>query len=56
MNYGKTFMWVNVKVREKRREKTLMEELKTFQLKTTLHLPTLLQLYLEQIHSTTPHK
>ena len=33
-----------------------MEELKTFQLKTTLHLPALLQLYLEKVHSTTLRK
>ena len=29
-------MWVNVKVGEKRREKAFMEELKTFELKTTV--------------------
>ena len=38
-------MRVNVKVREKRREKAFIEELKRFQPKTTLHLPILLQLY-----------
>ena len=30
-----------------------MEELKKFQPKTTLHRPTLLQLYLGQVRSTT---
>ena len=33
-----------------------MEELKIFQSKTTLHLPTLLQLYPGQFHLTTREK
>ena len=33
-----------------------MEELKKFQPKTTLHLPALLQLYPEKVHSTTLQK
>ena len=45
-------MWVNVKIRQKRREQIFMEELKTFESKTTLLLPALLQLYLEQVRST----
>ena len=42
-------MWINVKIREKRREKVFMEEVKTFQPKTTLHLPTI-QLYSGHVH------
>ena len=58
MNQRKTIeiMWVNVKVGEKRREKVFMEELKIFQPKTTVQLPTLLQLSSGQDCSTTPHK
>ena len=43
-------MWVNVKVDGKRREKVFKEELKTI-----LQLPTLLQLYSEQVRSRTPN-
>ena len=58
MNQKKTLeiMWVNVKVGEKRRERAFMEELKTFESKTTVQLPTLLEFYPGQVHSTTPHK
>ena len=49
-------MWVNVKVSKKRKEKDFMEELKAFRPKATVQLPTLLQLYPEQVLSTTPHK
>ena len=46
-------MWVNVKAREKKRkEKTFMEEVKNISAKTTLHRPTLLQLYPGQIRAT----
>ena len=37
--------WVSVKVPEKGREKYFMKYIKTFQPKTALHLPTLLQLH-----------
>ena len=45
MNRRKTLetMWVNVKVRQKIKEKAFMEGLKTFQPKTTLPLPSLPQ-------------
>ena len=43
-------MWANVKVDGKRREKVFKEELKTI-----LQLPTLLQLYSEQVRSRTPN-
>ena len=33
-------MWVNVKFREKRRERALMDEVKTLQPKTSLATPT----------------
>ena len=53
MNQRKTFqiIWVNVKVRRKKRDKTFTEELKTFQPKATLQLPTLLKLYSGQVCS-----
>ena len=58
MNKRKTLenMWVNKKVLEKRKEKAFMKEAKKFQLKTTLHLPTLLRLYLRPLRSAKPHK
>ena len=40
-------------LRKKRRYKALMKEVKTFQLKTTLHLLTLLQFYSGQVRSAT---
>ena len=49
-------MWVKVKVGEERKEKAFMEKLKTFGPKTTVQLPTLFQLYPEQVRSTTQHK
>ena len=49
-------MWVNVKVGGKSREKSFMEELKTFEPKTIVQLPTLLQLYRGQVLSPTPRK
>ena len=54
MNKRKTLeiMWVKVKVGEKRKEKAFMEKLKTFGPKTTIQLPTLFQLYPEQVRST----
>ena len=45
-------MRVNIKVqKKKRKEKAFMEEVKILQPKTTLHLPTVLQLYPVQVHS-----
>lgn len=49
-------MWVNLKVREKRKGKAIVEKVKTFQPKTALHLPVLLQFYPGQVRATTPHK
>ena len=45
-------MWINVKEFEKKEDKDFYKEVKIFQPKTTLHLPTSLQLYIEQICST----
>ena len=52
-------MRVNIKVqkkkkkkkKKKRKEKAFMEEVKILQPKTTLHLPTVFQLYPVQVHS-----
>ena len=44
-------MWVLL-----RTEKAFMGEVKTFQTKTTLHLPTLLQLYPGQVRSGKSYK
>ena len=49
-------MWVNVKVQEKRKVKAFLKEIKTFQPKATLHLPTLIQLYPGQSRSAIPRK
>ena len=49
-------MWLNVKVGWKRREKTFMEKLKTFEPKMTVKLPSLLQFHPRQVSSTTSHK
>lgn len=46
-------MWINVKEFEKKEDKDFYEEVKIFQPKTTLHLQTSLQLYIEQIRATT---
>ena len=40
----------------KKKRKGFYGEVKTLQLKTTLHLSILLQLYPGQVYSTTPHK
>lgn len=49
-------MWVNIKVGKKRREQALMEELKTFEPKPTVQLPTLLKPYPEKVCSKIPNK
>ena len=56
MNQRKTvvIMWEIKKFEIKRREITSMKELKAFPTQTTLHLLTLLQLYLRQVRSATP--
>lgn len=49
-------MWVNVKIREKKKRKaSFMEIVKTFQRKTTLHLLTLVQFLQREVQFSQQH-